>query len=205
MPKKSPKKVLSTEQPKQLNHSMSDILSYIFLFILDAVILFSTRIPLHFFRWIVIMVVRGYIFFFLGANLDRIIARFPMETAETFHAFCYDFFIVVPIIIFLLWYFFTTLTMFLAPFYASNSFGYTTRPVSNSNDYSQINRFLNWRDNKMKFSSYKENTELMQQSAILNNLDQNDPEARKTLDYINNKMRFMSYQESLNFLKGGEK
>ena len=57
----------------------------------------------------------------------------------------------------------------------------------------------------MKFSSYKENTELMQQSAILNNLDQNDPEARKTLDYINNKMRFMSYQESLNFLKGGEK
>ena len=100
-------------------------------------------------------------------------------------------------IIFLLWYFFTTLTMFLAPFYSGKGFY-----GSSSEDFSEINRFIQWRDNRIKFSSYQDGAQLMRDSAVINNLDQNDPEARRMLSYFNSQMKFMSYEDSLKFLRG---
>ena len=198
MSKKSPNKVLSVQKPEKEFNSFEPLIKYVLLFILDVFILFTTRIPLHFFRWVVTMVVRGYIFYFVffiynGNMFSLSVNSYDISSKAIFH----DLFVIIPIVIFQLWYFITTFVMFLAPFYSGNSFS-----VNSSDDFSEINRFINWRNNKMKFSSYKENTQLMRDSAILNNLDQNDPEARKTLNYINNKMRFMSYQESIEFLKG---
>ena len=53
--------------------------------------------------------------------------------------------------------------------------------------------------------SYQDGSELMRDTGLLNNLNVQDPEAKRQLDYINNKMRFMSYTESLDFLRGNKK
>jgi len=193
MTAKSTKKVLSTVTLQKRQASFDEIIRYVLLFMADVLVLFNTRIPLNFFRWLTMIVVRVFLIYQFG---DKLMIWFPMNRAETFSSFLYDFLIVIPIIVFSLYYFFSTLVMFLAPFYSgSNAF-------SGNGEYTEINRFLDWRNNKMKFSSYGDSAQLMRDSAILNNLDQNDPNARKTLDYINNQMRFMSYSESLNFLRG---
>jgi hypothetical protein len=73
--------------------------------------------------------------------------------------------------------------------------------------FSEIDKFKNWRDNKMKFMSYKDSAQLMSDTSSINNLEQNSnhPETKKTLDYINNKMRFMSYPDAVKFLRGDKK
>jgi hypothetical protein len=111
--------------------------------------------------------------------------------------------LVVPVCLFVLWYFFTTLLMFLGALYG----GFGNSNIDNTpvqTEYSEIQKFLDWRNNKMKFSSYEQSMQLMRDTAILNNLQaaQNDPEVRKTLDFLSNKMKFMSYSDSLDFLRG---
>jgi len=80
-----------------------------------------------------------------------------------------------------------------------------TSSDSGFDDTSEIEKFLSWRDNKMKFMNYKEAAELMRKTAVLNNLDPTNPEAKKTLGYINNRMKFMSYPDAVKFLNGEKK
>ena len=183
--------------PVNQEPDFAQILRFIFLFILDIFVLFTTRIPLNFFRWLVTMVVRGYIFTILCINQDYFFSHFQMDRNVTIGSFFYDFFFMLPLLIFMLWYFFTTLIMFLAPIYSGRGFN-----GSPSEDFSEINRFIQWRDNKIKYSSYQDAAQLMRDSAVINNLDYNDPEARKVLSYFNSQMKFMSYSDSLKFLRG---
>jgi hypothetical protein len=102
----------------------------------------------------------------------------------------------VPICLYSLFYVFSWIITLLALFYGSKTI------PNNQGEYSEINKFKNWRDNKMKYTDYEGATDLMRKSSVLNNLDENDPQARKTLDYINNKLKFMSYQDGLKWLSG---
>jgi hypothetical protein len=196
MARTSTKKVLSTVEPKKTSNTIN--LNYVFLFILDAIVLFSYRIPMNFWRWLTTMVVRGYIFYiysFYHEDLLKFIAPSPnFGFFDIIHNI-----IGIGICLFCLWYFFTTLMLFMVAF--TYKFGYATNSYYGES-FDEIERFKDWRDNKMKFSSYQEATQLMRDSSILNNLDSNDPEARKVLGYINNQMRFMGYKESLEFLRG---
>ena len=141
------------------------------------------------------MIIRGIIIYFILVHMEAILRLVPVNRDETFKAVLYDLLIPVPVMLFLLWYIGTSILMFLAvAFYNPSS--------PKAGEYEEIDKFLDWRDNKMKFMSYPEAQKLMQDSSILNNLDKSNPEAKQTLDYINNKMRFMSYPESLEFLKG---
>ena len=196
MSAKSSKKVLSMPTPISAKPDFGRIMQDVFLFIFDIFLLFTTRIPLNFLRWLITMVVRGFIFFMLIYHQDQVFAHLKINESATFSAIVYDFFVIVPVLIFLLWYFFTTFTMFLAPFYSGGGFSMS------SEDFSEINRFVQWRDNKIRFSSYQDGAQLMRETAVLNNLDQNDPEARKVLGYLNAQMRYMSYSDSLKFLRG---
>jgi len=184
----------TTSKPKPVSENKIN-LDYIILFILDVLVIFSARIPLNLFRWITTMAVRGYIFYIYGVYYHNKLLDYL--TLPDGHTSIWG----LPVILFMLWYFFTTLLMFLAPFYHS--------PGSDSflenETFDEIENFKQWRDNKMRFTDYKESTQLMRDTSVINNLDTKDPEARKTLSYINNKLRFMGYQEGLEFLRGDKK
>jgi hypothetical protein len=56
----------------------------------------------------------------------------------------------------------------------------------------------------MKFSSYGEASQLMRDTALLNNLTPANPEAKKVLTYINSQIQFMGYSEALDFLRSNK-
>lgn len=73
-----------------------------------------------------------------------------------------------------------------------------------SNNKDGLIRLLDWRNNKMRFMSYRDGSQLMRDTALLNNLSESDPEARRQLDYINCKLSTMGYTEALEFLCGNK-
>ncbi len=109
--------------------------------------------------------------------------------------------------LFILYWLLTSILMFLGALYGR--FGYTEseNEVPVQIDYEPIEKFLDWRNNKMRFMDYKSSAQMLRDTAILENLKagQNDPEVRKTMNYISNKMRFKSYTDSLEFLRGDKK
>jgi len=86
------------------------------------------------------------------------------------------------------------------------SFALSNGAYSSSN-FSEIEKFKKWRENKMKFMSYEDSAQLMRDTSAINNLEENSkyPETKKTLDYINNKIGFMSYTDAVKFLRGDKK
>ena len=173
---------------------------FIFRLVYDLFIAFKAETCLQPSKWLVAMLVRGATFTLFCLHQDQFFTCFQMDRGETMGALCYDLFLILPLCLFLLWYFFTTLLMFLGVLYF--------KPASNNNrvkpSYPEIQRLLEWRENKMRFVTYQDATQLMRDTAIINNLDPVNPEARKMHDYINNKLQFMSYSEGCEFLRGNK-
>ena len=171
-------------------------LTYILRLLFDLLIAFRAETCLNPFKWLAAMFVRVCIIYALCIYGDQFPSYFQMDEGSSIGALCYDLFLIVPLCLFVLWWAFTSLIMFLSVLY------YRPGARTNSADYSEISRFIEWRDNAMKYMSYPDAQKLMQASALLNNLDKSSPEARLQLDRINNAMKFMSYTEALDFLRG---
>lgn len=115
----------------------------------------------------------------------------------------YHLFINLPISLYLLSFIVWTIWVTLASF----RFYAFYNSVDTSNNRESINKFLDWRNNKMKYMSYSDSVKMMNDTSVLNTLNQNsnNKEVEKTLDYINNKMKYMSYSDSIKFLRGDKK
>lgn len=200
MPKKSAKKTISvpsipqTEPIPLINQRKFNLFTYV----IQILFWFDTVICLRPMQWFLMVAVRGYLIYQFSLHENEFYLSFTPSREETFGGILYDLFVFLPVMLFLLWYFLTTLLLFLTAIYSG--FGYRT--FDDENEFSEIERFKSWRDNKMRFSSYGESAQLLRDSAILNNLDNNDPESRKVLKFINNKLKFMSYEEGVEFLRG---
>jgi len=162
-------------------------------YILDVLIRFKAETCTNPRKWIITMVVRGIILYLIP--VQAIIDKFPMDRNETLSAVLYDFLVPVPIALFLLWYYGTSILMFLAVVYYR-------KPSPNESEFAEIDKFLSWRETRMKNMPYSEAQQLMAETSILNNLDRSNPEAKKQLEYMNSQMRHMSYTDSLEFLRG---
>ena len=156
-----------------------------------------------------IMLVSRIIAWYVFAKHDlAIYDYFTVGEEFTLKNISFFLFAVLPFFAFLIWYGLTTFFLFVGGVYSccglrTNFDDSDDVPVGQ--DYREIEKFLDWRNNKMRFKDYESSAQMMRDSAILNNLDKSDPEARKTLDYINNKMRFKSYPDSLDYLRGKNK
>lgn len=169
---------------------------YILSLLFDLLIAFRVTTCLNSFKWMATMFVRGCIVYALCIYGDQLSSYFQMDESNSIGAVCYDLFLIVPLCLFALWWAFTSGLMLLGVLY--NRPGART----NSADYREISRFIEWRDNSMKYMSYPDAQKLIQASAVLNNLDKSSPEASLQLDRINNVMKFMSYTEALDYLRG---
>lgn len=163
---------------------------------------FDLSICLNFVTCFPMLLFRGAFWAILALNWHAFDVYFtPSE--ETFKDLMFEIFVFAPVMIFILWYLVTSFFMFYC---GLRSFGGLVTVVDNDNvvggDYSEINKFIDWRNNKMRFMSYEDSAKMMADTGVLNNLNTQDPEARRTLDYINNKMRFKSYPDALKMLRG---
>lgn len=142
-------------------HSTRFTFGSIILFVLDVLVLFSTRIPLNFFRWLITMVTRGYIFYVYGLYYQEKLTAWakPMDgfsLRAIFHnLFSLGFYL------FCLWYFFTTLIILLAMFYHRQS-GSVSSSISGSGSFDELGKFGDYLNNKARFSSYQSFLEFLQ-------------------------------------------
>jgi hypothetical protein len=153
MAKRIKKPGIISSQSESVNGDTS-ILDYVILFILDVVFLFSHRIPMNFWRWLITMGVRFYIFSWYS-NYHFILLKYfapapGFSLGEIIHNV-----LGIGYVLFCLWYFFTTLILFLAAF--SYRFGYGN---SNSDEvgesFGEINNFKGYIDTQLKSRGYSE-------------------------------------------------
>lgn len=172
---------------------------------------FDTRIVLSFFSCLLMFVFRGAVWYLFYLYHNTVFNFFvPQEEwfkTLNFLSLLYALFLTIPFFVFFFWYLATTFFLFYGGFRSCcglfSSFGEDVYGENES--YSEIIRFKNFRDNRLKFMSYEDGVKLLADTSIINNLDVKDPAARKTLDYVNNKLRFRSYQSGLDFLRGNKK
>lgn len=191
-------------QVTYLSDKESENNSSIFKNLFDSLLGFNTMIILKPFWLIFFIIIRwSFIYSFNYDNFfDSLESFFGQGSISSEKHWLYHLLINLPVSIYLLSFIIWTIWITLASFkyYAFyNSF--------EQSDSSEIDKFLNWRDNKMKYMSYKDSVKMMNDTSILNTLNEGskNKEVRKTLDYINNKMKYMSYPDSLKFLKGDKK
>ena len=176
------------EQPNAQSYFLKDIFDILFGFNFDMAIK-----PL---KMILFLLVRGLIIFYTCSD----IYNSPLnDFANYLEKFWFGGLFIVPFCLYCLFYIFSWITTLIIFF-----IGYKEIP-SNKGKYSEINKFKDWRDNKANYTDYEGAADLMRKSSVLNNLDEKNPQAEKTLDYINNKLKFMSYQDGLKWLSGDKK
>jgi hypothetical protein len=176
------------EQPNAQSSFLKDIFDILFGFNFDMAIK-----PL---KMILFLLVRGLIIFYTCSD----IYNSPLnDFANYLEKFWFGGLFIVPFCLYGLFYIFSWITTLIIFF-----IGYKEIP-SNKGKYSEINKFKDWRDNKANYTDYEGAADLMRKSSVLNNLDEKNPQAEKTLDYINNKLKFMSYQDGLKWLSGDKK
>lgn len=168
---------------------------------------FNYLLPISNSLWgLTFILTRGYILFNIDINkiMHFLNDLFGQSNVSSERGVLYTFFIFLPVVLYILayviWYIWVSITVIYwnIGFFERNNY-------SGTGKYDQIEKLKEYRDNKMKFMSYKDATDLMRKTAVINNLDDSNPEARKTLDYINNKIKFMSYKDSIDFLNGNKK
>ena len=183
----------------------------VFTLCLYSLFWFDLRICLNPLSCILMFVLRSIVFYFAYLHVDQI-GNFIIPQGEDFKVFSfsnliYFLFLTLPLLAFTIWYSITTFFLFVGGI--KSVFGFQTNFDDEDSivgeDYSEINRFLGWRNNKMRFMSYEDSAKIMVDTGVLNNLNTQDPEAKRTLDYINNRMRFKSYEDSLKYLRGEKK
>jgi hypothetical protein len=148
---------------------------------------------------------RGYAMY--NFNIDEVYRSingfFGQSNITSEMGVLYTIFVFLPLTLYLLAFSIWTIWVSITVFYFNT--GFFERNSNYSGNYDQIEKLKEYRDNKMKFMSYKDAADLMRKTAVINNLDEKNPQARRTLDYINNKIRFMSYKDAVEFLNGSKK
>lgn len=148
MARTSSQKILSTPV-KMKELTFMDKLSYVLLFILDVTVIFSVRIPMNFFRWLVMIAFRAYAmytyaYYYHEAVMNYITPSPGFSFGEVLHNL-----FSIGVCIFILWYFITTLMMFLAVLYKNNS-------GVDYQESSQFSKTFGYIENKLSFMGYEE-------------------------------------------------
>jgi hypothetical protein len=112
---------------------------------------FSSETCVNPLTWAIAMVLRGLIFYFvLFPNLDAIIKYFTLPDGHTS-------IFGLPVGLFFIWYFLTSLLMFLGAIYS----GFGRISTTNEGRYSEIEKLADFANNKMKFQSYKDSMDML--------------------------------------------
>jgi hypothetical protein len=90
-------------------------------------------------------------------------------------------------------------------FFESNSKGKEIIVYGNSN-FANINRILNYREEKMGLMTNEEKVRFLMETSKLDNLyTSSGANTKRTLNYINDRLGMMSNDKGLDFLKNGIK
>ena len=196
-PAPPPTPVKSTKEERNLN-----VFRYIYIILIG----FDLSVCFSFFPCLLMVLCRSFIFYWVSPHMNLLYDFFSPAREFDFFSFSTLFFLfcTIPFTAFLVWYTITTFFLFVGAL--KSRCGLVTNfdfEEETNGEYGEIERFIGYRDNKMRFMDYESGTKLMADTSIINNLNVNDPEARRQLGYINNRLRFMSYSDGVKFLRGG--
>ena len=142
--------------PPELRKSMIAVILYIIWLFFKWVFVFSVETCLNPLTWLISMAIRGFVIMELINHSSQIDKLFQYTGSNSILQVLSDLFaLLYPL--FCLWYFFTSLIMFLGAIRAK--FG--TRNSNDEVEYSEFKKLADYANNKMRFQSYKDSMDML--------------------------------------------
>jgi len=112
---------------------------------------FSSETCIYPLRWLIAMTMRGLIFYFILFSYEEAILNY--FTLPDGHSSVLG----LPVALFFMWYFITSLLMFMGALYS----GFGRVSTENESRYSEFEKLADYANNKMRFQSYKESMDML--------------------------------------------
>jgi hypothetical protein len=149
------KKPSIISSPSESVNGDTSILSYLILLILDVLVLFSYRIPMDFWRWLITMGVRVYIFAWYSNYHTALLKYFAPAPGFSLGEIVHNI-LGMGYVLFCLWYCITTLIMFLAAFAYKFGYGNSSNSNEGGESFGEINQFKGYINTQLKNRGYSE-------------------------------------------------